>query len=299
MNSTYTALFDEKLNREKTYWLEKFAGEPRAAGLPLDRTRPAVFNRERSTVTIQIEPETEARLRTVCGDKEALMFTVLVAVLKICLHKYTGETDIIIGTAIHERFAEVASLNKVLALRDEVRPDQTVKQLLQAVKGTLSDAYANQKYPFERLVKVLNVENANNRAPLFNLVAIQDATNNRENVRHLMSDATLVYSLGSGPVECAIEYNPDLFEPETIETLGRHLQRLLGAVLSDTEAEVSQLELLSGDERRQVLVDFNETQTEYRKHAMIYRLFEEQVEQTPEHIAVTFGRLHITYQELN
>jgi amino acid adenylation domain-containing protein len=299
MNSTNTALFDDKLNREKTYWLDKFAGEPRAAGIPLDRNRPAVFNPERSSLTIQIDPETEARLREICGDREALMFTVLVTVLKICLHKYTGETDIIIGTAIHERFAEVASLNKVLALRDEVRPDQTVKQLLHAVKGTLSDAYANQKYPFERLVKVLNVENANNRAPLFNVVAIQDATNNKENVRHLMSDATLVYSLGSGPVVCTIQYNPDLFEPETIEIFGRHLQRILQAVLHDTDAEVSQLELLSGAERQQQLVEFNETQQEYRKHETICRLFEEQVEQTPEHIAVTVGKHHITYQALN
>ncbi len=299
MNSTNTALFDDKLNSEKTYWLDKFAGEPRAAGLPLDRNRPAVFNRERSSLTIQIDPESEARLREICSNREALMFTVLVTVLKICLHKYTGETDIIIGTSIHERFAEVASLNKVLALRDEVRPDQTVKQLLHAVKGTLSDAYANQKYPFERLVKVLNVENANNRAPLFNLVAIQDAASNKENVRHLMSDATVVYSLGSGPVVYTIQYNPDLFEPETIEIFGQHLQRILQAVLRNTDAQVSQLELLSGEERRQQLVEFNETQKEYRKHETICRLFEEQVEQTPEHIAVTVGKRHITYQALN
>ena len=225
MNSTNIPLFDDKLNREKTYWLEKFAGEPCAAGIPLDRKRPAVFNRERSSVTIPIDPETEARLREVCGDKEALMFTMLVTVLKICLHKYTGETDIIIGTAIHERFAAVASLNKVLALRDEVRPDKTVKQLLQDVKRTLSEAYANQKYPFERLVKLLNVENSSNRAPLIDVVAILDAANNKENVRHLMSDATLVYSLGSSPVVCTIEYNPELFEPETIETFGSTCRR--------------------------------------------------------------------------
>lgn len=260
MNSTTSAILDNKLDREKNYWLDKLADGLGATQLPLDNKRPAVFNAVRESVTFRLGAETEARLRELCAGKETLAFAVLVAALKVCLHKYTGARDIIIGTSIHECHDDTSALNRVLALRDVVDPAASVRQLLQAVKTTLAEAYANQKFSFERVVELLNVEQPVNRTPLFSVVAILDSAASRANVRQLMNDVTVVYAVKEESTTCSIEYNPELFLRETIEVFAGHLQSVLLGVLSDTSAAVGGLDLLTAEKRHEFVSDFNETE---------------------------------------
>jgi amino acid adenylation domain-containing protein len=300
MNSTSAPFLDDRLEKEKSYWLEKLSGDLAETALPLDRKRPPNFNAIRRAVTFCLEDrETESRLRQLCGRNEALTFTVLLTALKICLHRYTGAEDIIVGTSIHERHSEVSSINKVLVLRNQVRADATVKQLLQDVKATLSEAYANQKFPFESLVKLLAVEQARNRTPLLNVVAILDTEFQRENVRHLMNDVTVVFTIKDESITIGVEYNPDLFLTETIELFGYHLKMTLNDVLFNTDAQVSRLDLLTGAKKREMLFDFNETQSDYPQDKNIAQLFAEQAARTPDRIAVADGQQSLTYRELN
>ena len=249
-NSGY---LDDQLRKEKEYWLEKLSGELPPAGLPLDRPRPAVWSGRTGVVHFVVERETAARLREICGGNDALTFTALIAALKVCLRLYTGIDDVCIGTAIHERYTELASLNKFLVLRDQVEGGMTARQLLAGVKRTLSEAYAHQKYPFDKLSQILNVEPLAHRCPFFDFVALYDGLNNRENCDHLKNDVTLLFSWRDRDLTCDIEYRPALFDRANIETFSDHFRAALRAILIQPDEPIGQIELLTPQRREQIL----------------------------------------------
>jgi len=154
--------------QEQNYWLQKLSGNLVVTSLPLDQHRPAhaVTNKERFTFTL--DAGTETRLRKLTADNESLLFVTFIMAFNVCLFKYTGNEDIIIGTTTYYS----ASMNRLLALRTRVTSDLTVRQLLVEVKDTLAEAYAHQKFSFERLIELLNVEHLPYRMPLFDLMVV-------------------------------------------------------------------------------------------------------------------------------
>ena len=126
-------LFDEKLKDEKKYWLHHLSGKPVVTGLPLDYVRPAKASLVRA-LCLNFDGALHERLVKLCGGRQPLMFAVLVAAVKIVLHKYTGAEDIIVGTTVHNLHADVSTLNRALAIRDHVNSSHTVKQFLMQVE---------------------------------------------------------------------------------------------------------------------------------------------------------------------
>src|SRR5262249_51645922 len=157
---------------------------------------------------------------------------------------YTGLEEIVIGAAIHEKYAGVAAFNKTLALRTRVDGASTLRRFLDEARRAVSEAYANQKYPFDRLLEALNVEAPANREPLFSAVLIYDRINNAANVRHLRNDFTLAFSRRDGALVAFIEYSAALFKRETIEVFGEHYLRVLRAVMERTDDSLADIDLL-------------------------------------------------------
>src|SRR5262245_25906395 len=222
MNGASLRYLDERLTREKEYWLRKLSGDLIITGIPLDHSRPAAWQNGKAVIDIKIDSDNQSRLQNVCGGKDPLIFTVLVAALKIVLHKYTGSEDIIVGTTVQRGYKELASLNHVLALRDRVSGSLKIRDLLENVRQTVSDSYANQKYSFKRLLELLNIELPSNRAPLFSVMVVIESIHDRENVRDLKQDLTLSFSSNGGGLSGVVEFSPTLFRRDTIEVFVEH-----------------------------------------------------------------------------
>src|ERR1041385_1377880 len=158
MNRSQTTLLSEHLEKEREYWLKKFAGEPALTELSLDFQRPEVFDQREERVELAIDRETSDKLLRASRRNSGLTFSVLVAALKIFLHKYTSATDIIVGSTIHEQHSTDAVLNSVVAVRDRVNGTSTARQLLTDVKQSLAEAYKHQKFPYERLLELLGLD---------------------------------------------------------------------------------------------------------------------------------------------
>ncbi|HKR22583.1 MAG TPA: amino acid adenylation domain-containing protein, partial [Pyrinomonadaceae bacterium] len=179
----------------------------------------------------------------------------------------------------------------------------TIKELLLQVKDTLAEAYAHQNYPFDRILSLLSVRIPKNQAPLFSVAAVLENINRKENLRSVKNDLTFVFSLTNGTVNTTIEYNPSLFLNDTIELLAEQYRKILRTALETPDAKIASVTFQSESKQREVLYDFNATQTDYPKDTTFHRLFEEQVAQTPDQIAATFGARGraqtLTYAALN
>jgi len=299
MSGVSLRFLDERLSREKEYWLRKLSGDLVITGIPLDYRRPATLRHEKAALDLKIDSDIARRLRKICGNRRPLVFSVLVTALKICLHKYTGAEDIIIGTTAPDQSGELASLNRVLALRNCVSKSLTVRFLLEDVKQTISEAYANRKYPFKRLLELLSVEWPINRSPLFNVAAVLKDIHDEENVRYLKNDVTLIFSECGSVLSGTIEFAPSLFKLETIEVFRGHYQRVLEIVLNSPDLRISEIDLLTQERKQELVFDFNQTESDYPRDKTIHHLFQEQVAHAPGDVAVTFGDSQLTYEELN
>ena len=274
--------------QDQNYWLQKLAGDLSVTSLPLDYRRPLRTVTSKERLLFHLDTETQSRLQKLTGDNESLLFVTFIMALNVCLFKYTGNEDIIVGTTTYYS----ASMNRLLALRTRVTADLTVKQLLLDIKDTLAEAYAHQKFSFERLIELLNVEHLPHRMPLFDLMVVLENSDNADYLKRLKNDLTV-------SVTGAIDYNPELFRRETIEVLARHLTEILRAASESPDRTISQLELLSASRRNELVVEYNNSATEYPKDKTVAQLFSEQVEKTPAHIAIEFQDQSLTYRELD
>src|SRR5688572_9565210 len=162
-------IFDRQIIEEKNYWLEKLAAEPEGTTLPPDFLRPNTSSGRTATLDVSLPAQTCERLLTVSGGGPFLLYVILTASLKVCLHKHTGSTRITIASPVR-RFDEATSQQpNALAIVDEVNAKSTFKQLLMSVRQTLLDAYARQRYPLRSLLKDLGQGNGTGEVSLFSV----------------------------------------------------------------------------------------------------------------------------------
>ncbi len=244
-------------------------------------------------------------------------FMTLLAAFATLLYRYTGQEDILIGSPIAGRkFPEIEPLIgffvNTFVLRLRLQGNPTFAQLLQRVREMALGAYEHQDLPFEKLVEELQPERDASRSPLFQVVFAFQNTENRAwqlpglsaidldtNSGTAKFDLTLFVKETEQGFKFIFEYNADLFDRETIARMAGHFQTLLAGIVENPQQPVSQLPLLTEPERQQLLVEWNDTFTEYPRHHCIHQLFETQVEETPDAIAVVFENQQLTYRELN
>ncbi len=299
MSSTSVGLADKQHQKELEYWLQKLSGEPVVTGVPLDFKRPPFISASPQKLDLFIDPETQSRLRRTCEGNELLIFTACLAALKVCLYRYTHVEDVVIGTAIHQQYRELTPDNKIVVLRDHVSGNQTVRQLLEQVLQTITEAYAHQKYSFKRLLQHLQIAPPPNRAPLFNVVALLENINRREDASELLNDVTLIFAVKDSELSGAIEYSTELFKSETIAVFARHFETTLREMLAQPGAKIAELQLLSDARKQELVFDFNNTSRDFPREQTVAQLFEAQAEQTPNSVAVAFEGKTLTYRELN
>src|SRR5262249_34396338 len=306
----------EVRQRQVAYWKEQLA-DLSVLELPTDRPRPAVQSFRGAHHALRLEAGLAAGLRQLSQREGVTLFMTLLAAFQTRLHRYTGQDDIVVGSPIAGRNrAELEELVgffvNTLVVRTDVSGDPSFVDLLKRVHQVAINAYAHQDLPFEMLVEELQPERDLSRNPLFQvMLQLQTDTTVRKeaaqealptfNVPTGMAMFDLSWSFWDSPEGLIgqIEYNTDLFDATTIERLATHFMRLLEGVVADPAARLSELPLLSADERRQLLVDWNDTDTDYPRDACIHDLFERQVERTPDAIAVVYGDEQLSYAQLN
>lgn len=301
----------------RTYWHSRLAGDLPALELLSDRARPATRTSAGKTVLMSLPSRIQAGLEELSRQRRATTFMTLVALVKILLHRYSGEEDIAIGTPYAARDESGVAENvglyvNTLVLRDTIGRQDAISDVVDKVRQTAIEACEHQIYPFDRLVDELHVRRDTARSPLFDVVVLleHDEFEIPEIPGLRVSsfdceydvakfDLTFAFSEQADGLHLALNYSTDLYEPETIQRMLGHLERVAEAAVDDAGTSIADVELVTDVEQEQIFGEFNATAASYPRDRTLVDLFEAQAAESPESTALICGNEQLTYGQLN
>jgi amino acid adenylation domain-containing protein len=241
----------------------------------------------------------------------------LLAAFGVLLQRYSGQDDIVVGSPIanrHERQLEemIGFFLNTLAMRMKPKRGINLRELIGQVRETALEAYRYQEVPFERLVEELQPVRTMGASPVFQVMfALQNAPWTPQSMTGLEVEPVrgkllqVRYDLEvhvwerEGGAGLSWLYNPDLMDDWRIAQMARHYVRILEEMIADLSTKLAEVEILSHEERRQLLYEGNATEREYPKDKCVHELFELQAARSPEAVAVVDEDQHLSYGELN
>ena len=298
------------------YWKERLK-DLSVLNLPTDRPRKPRQSFHGARLAIELPKELTSSVNEMSHRFAVTPFMILLAAFHVLFYRYTGQEDVVIGSPIaNRRRPEVEGLIgflvNTLVLRADLSGKPSFTELLFHVRDVCVGANANQDLPFEKLVQELQPERDPSRNPLFQVMfVLQNATRPFIGIPGLRIEPVEV-STSRSPFDLSlflrerdgkyvghIEYSTDLFDHDRIERMTGHFRTLLEAIVKEPDQPIAGMPILTEAERHRILVEWNDTAADYPKDKCIHRLFEQQVERTPETIAVEFEHQQITYRELD
>ncbi|MEG4492791.1 amino acid adenylation domain-containing protein [Microcoleus sp. D3_18_C4] len=325
----------EVLETQLAYWRQQLNGIS-MLNLPADRPRPAIQSYRGKRQFLQLPKQLSEALETLSQREGVTLFMTMLAAFKTLLYHYAQQEDIVVGSPIANRNrSEIEALIgffvNSLVLRTDLSGNPTFRELLNRVKEVALGAYAHQDLPFEKLVEELHPDRALNQNPLFQVAfALQNAPGNQLELPELtlspqqldvgtarfdlefhlwerapnslgsnQSPSNKLWVDSSEGISGMVIYSADLFDEATITRMLGHFKTLLESIVANPEERIANLQYLSAQERYHLLVECNNTQTDYPQDLCIHQLFEMQADRTPDAVALVFGEEQVTYQQLN
>ncbi|MBO7564194.1 MAG: amino acid adenylation domain-containing protein, partial [Clostridiales bacterium] len=305
------------LSSQAEYWKNQFEEDIPVLDMPLDFIRPQEQSYRGSTVYESTGNELGEKIKKITRKTGTTEFMVLLSAAMVLLSKYSRQEDIVIGSPISGRTHKdtesmLGMFINSLALRGRPEGKKTYLEFLSEIKETCLKAYENQEYPFEELVEAVDVVRDMSRNPLFDVMLVLQ--NNEEESIHLngteaeyaessdtIAKLDLTFNIWEqdGAYKIGLEYCTALFKKESARCILSHYIAVLNALTSAPEEKLANIEMLGLEERHKILVDFNNTDTDYPKDKTIVEMFEEQVERTPDNVAVVYEDASLTYAQLN
>ncbi|MCK4259968.1 MAG: amino acid adenylation domain-containing protein, partial [Halanaerobiales bacterium] len=310
-------LQSEEIRTQEKFWLDIFSEDIPVLNIPTDYPRPADMEFAGMVSKFRIERELASQLKELAAERGTTLYMILLSVYNILLAKYAGQEDIVIGSPLANR--SHPDLEKImgmfvnmLAMRNYPTDDKTFAGFLAEVKENAVLAYENQDYQFEMLVEKLGLERDLSRNPLFDTVfVLQNLNFAGKTIGNLKFtaypfenkiakfDLTLNVVENDNGIDFDIEYRTKLFKEDTIKRLAGHYTNIIREVVKNPELSIKDIEIISEEEKKQILETFNDTAKDIPTDKTISQLFEEQVERTPDKLALVFENEKITYQILN
>ncbi|MEH2239779.1 amino acid adenylation domain-containing protein [Nostoc sp.] len=310
----------QEAEAQLAYWQQQLSGSPPLLELPSDRPRPAEQTYNGAQVRVELPISLCESLRVLSRQEGITLFMTTLATFLVILHRYTGQDDLCVGTAVaNRRMRETEQLIGMivnnLVLRTDLSGNPTFRELLGRVRQVSLEAFANEDLPFDKVVEVLKPIRNLSYNPLFQVMfSFHDSPQPDLTLPGLKIRPNLALSNQSTKFDLDVvlipqhgaekgitviwEYNTDLFDAATIQQMVEQYQTLLEGIVANPEQRVSELPLLT-QTQQQLLVEWNQTHRDYPAKESIHKLFAAQVERSPDTIAIQQENQYLTYRELS
>lgn len=307
----------------KAYWLREFEGFVGNQLLAPDFPRPKIKSYRGSTIYFRIDPLQTAQLLDFCHRKGMSLYMIFYSILNFLLYRYTDQTDITIGSAVSEREhtdleAQIGLFVNILAFRNQLQPEATFGEFLEANKYKVLEGYKHQSFSFYELVNSLQLPRVSNRNPLFDIylsVGVESLNQlgldpfDQINMEPFllddtksMHDLSVNFSQKDDYIEGALTYPTALFRQEKIEGLRDHILNVLSLITSHEttlqHTPLSEISYLSEGEK-QKLLSFHSNEASFPADKTVVDLFEAQAAKWPDKVALVFEGRELSYRELN
>jgi amino acid adenylation domain-containing protein len=307
----------EQMKQGAAYWKEKFSVEIPQLNLPADFSRPSQRSSRGGILYFSISKEKMDRLKTLAGKTSSTITMVFLAAYNLFLHKLTGQEDIVVGIPVDSRpphdFDNVVGMFvNTLPLRNQPKKELSFSDFIENVKQNAIKDYEHQNYPFDLIVNNLNLENDLSRNALIDTLLVYESADDRTfhlkdlsvipypNKKELAAyDLILEIIEQNNEASLRFEYSTELFKHETIKRWGNYFNNIIDEIIKHPHQPISEFNIISTEEENKILFEFNHTKTDYPTDKTLVDLFEAQVNNTPEQIAVIFQDDVLTYSDLN
>jgi amino acid adenylation domain-containing protein len=291
--------------KEKNFWLKKLSGELQKSHFYYDYPKKPSGTQERrfNRKEFSLNQELFSKLSQLSNASDLRLHMILVTGLVILMEKYTGNKDIIIGVPIYKQDISTYQypspdininmdfINTVLPLRNQLEESMTFIELLLQVKQTIAEAAEHVNYPLRVLLEQLDLLfswEEEDDFPLFDVSLMLENVHDKKYLQHTKHNVSFSLVRKESALKGVVEYNAFLYHEETIKRMINHFINIFKQVLFNVNVRIGEVEMLSDDDKRALIYEFNHTGMAYSKDKTIHQLFEEQVEQTPEATAVSF-----------
>ena len=276
--------------------------------IPTDITRAKATKFEADSQTLELPPELIDDLQNIAGEEKVSLYCLLLTTFQILLYRYTNQTEIIVGTPVKD-LKKTSFSNGFNVFQDidliplQLDSESTFKDLVRTLEITL-DARSHHKLSLNTELAKTLLENNQNHSLFQVLFEFQDTEEESEssvanNWSYLNLDLSLKIIYKPTEISCIFTYNSNLFNSSTIARTLKHFLVLLTNIIANPEQPIATLELLTPEEKQQILGSWNQTKTDYPQDCCIHHLVEQQVAKTPDAIAIVFEDRQLTYQQLN
>lgn len=316
------SVWEEKYNNSteiegaEEYWINKFKdSDLEQLNLPYDYKITANRSYKGNKILNVIDEEKFNKIEKYAKDMGMSPYMFFISVFYILLYKYTGQTEITLGSPIANR--QKNELKRMIGMfvnnivtKANINPCDTFYEFMNSMKNQILDDLSHQPYSYDMLVKKLGIKADNSRNPLFDVMFTYQ--NNEQCLLKFGDDEAKIIEINNGISKfnlsleikpkmhtISIEYCTTLFKKSTIERILNHYMNAIESVMENINVKIKDINIISEEEKNKILYDFNNTKLEYPDEKIIAELFEEQVEKTPNNIAVVWGEHKITYSELN
>jgi len=311
------------IKKQENYWLQLYAGEIPRLDLATDFKRPDVFTFEGEHYRFRLEKENAEKFKVLGARYGGTLYMNILAVLNTLFYKYTGQTDIIIGSGIagrqHNDIQSVVGMFvNTLAMRNYPTGEKVYENFLKEVTTNSVEAFDNQDVQFDDLVDRLQQQREASRNPLFDITMVvqnfkgvtedevtiitpqkdQNALSPTYKNKTSKFDMTFFVHESTDHINIDIEYYTGIFKEETINRLATHFKNIIQTIISNPSIQLKDIGLISEEEKRMVLQEFNKTTVEIPKDQTIHGLFEDQVKQIPNRIALVYQDKAISFHQL-
>ncbi|MBN3924182.1 non-ribosomal peptide synthetase [Nostoc sp. NMS4] len=304
------------LQSQLVYWQKQLNGIS-VLNLPTDRLRPAVPSYRGAKQFLELPHSLTQALEALSYQEGVTLFMTMLAAFQTLLYRYTQQEDIAVGSPIANRNRSeleglIGFFVNTLVLRTDFSAKATFRELLNRVREITLEAYSHQDLPFEKLVEELHPERDLSYHPFFQVVF--SLQNTPIETLELSGLTLSLFEFDSKTAKLDLEfhlwqdleslkgqmvYSTDLFDDKTITRMLGHFQTLLESIVVNPEQRISDLSLLTVQERQELLIDWNDTKRDYPENKCFHQFFEAQVEKTPDAIALVFDNEQLSYKELN
>ncbi|MFL6608516.1 MAG: amino acid adenylation domain-containing protein, partial [Pseudomonas sp.] len=310
------------LEEQLVFWRTHLANAPTSLDLQTDFLRHESIGQEGDVRKLRVPSPLARRLETFARGQNATLFMVMVTAMNVLLKRMTGQNDLCIGVMSANRPEGterlVGSFINVVPLHSHIDDDEDFSSLLKTTARQILSTYDRQ-IPFELILKHLAPPRQANATPYAQLVmnfhseiaepeqhsqpvkksGITLAGHHPNTVNHAAFELKVEVHASGDDLNIAVEYNKALYAASTIDHLMNHFLVLLNAATAQPWLSVKTLPLLQDAEQRQLITQWNDTNRDYPTGRTLHGLFEQQVERTPEAIALVFEEERLSYSQLN